>query len=181
MVPSPAYRMLSHSLRASPPVAILSPVCVPVSVNTCLLQTELSPRHMRLPCTGASSLGHPGAAYLGSANPTLHPLSCVDIGPLASGISQNVHTAQPVEEPHSSASSQKSQGTGGWRVWRGVRRGVPQRRSSAAVVPEHLSCVVYDMDSQSSFIPQLSCHFLQEAFSDYHGGPQPNEFSSSKT
>lgn len=127
----------------------ISCLCVPVSVNTCLLQTQLSPVHTQLLRMGASSLGHPGVAYLGSAIPALHPLSCVDASPLTSGISQNVHTTQPVEWPHSSASSQKSQGTGGWRVW-----GPPQRRSSAAIVSEHLSYVVCDTDSQSPVSPQ---------------------------
>lgn len=33
-------------------------------------------------------------------------------------------------------------------------RGPPQRRSSAAIVSAHLSCVVCDMDSQSPVSPQ---------------------------
>lgn len=74
---------------------------------------------------------------------------------------------------HNSASSWKFQGTGEWRMW-----GAPQVRSSGAVVLEHLSCVVYDMDSQSSFSPQPCCYFFREAFSDYHHGPQSEEFSS---
>lgn len=40
-----------------------------------------------------------------------------------------------------------------------------------AVVPEHISCEAYDMDSQTSLSPQPSCCFLQEAFSDSHHGP----------
>lgn len=37
----------------------------------------------------------------------------------------------------------------GWRVW-----GPPQRRTSAAIVSEHLSCVVCETDFQSPISPQ---------------------------
>lgn len=93
MVPSPPCRMPSHSRRASSPAAILTPVCVcqfPLTLahtNTATTCAYGAPAHV-----GFLS-GAPGAAYLESAKPLLDPLSCVDAGLLASGISQNVHTA----------------------------------------------------------------------------------------
>lgn len=176
MVSSPPCRLHPPSLRASSPEPFhLLSVCasfrqyLPIT-NTAIAHTHAAPAHRGFlsgasrGCLSRLSKSSPASPFLCGRRPTSQRY-----------FPESPHCTTCGTAPQLCFLSEipRHRGMGGM--------GSTSGKVLCCYCPADTFPVVYDVDSQSSFIPQLSCHFLQEAFSDYNPGPQLKEFSSSKT